>query len=434
MRLYRFIKYHCNLLPRSSMMMAGSVLYAFFIINACDTKDSVEPYQEQIFIKLFGGSGSEEGKDLIQVSDGGFVMVGSTTSAFIPSKITTGGTLMGGKDIYVVRTDEKGNVEWEKKFGGIGDDVGNSVILVGDVIYVCGHVTDSAGNVDVHVLEISWDKGVFNNSQTYGDPSRDEFGTSILDIENGGFLITSTWITEDKDTSTFFMVETDENLVALANKEDYIGTKGVDNLSTTSFEVVNSNDSSTFVCFGSVKEFNTKKYHFQSFMYPQSNSPIRYGSGQYDEWCTDVYQTTDGGFILAGYQDDGMYKKEMVVKIDANRNEIWKKVYPNVFNKSIGESCGIIQTQDGGYLVSSKIELIDPENDEISLLKLNAIGGLEWRQTFGSNDNDIGVRVIQLEDESYVLVGTIGFSINQSSETKMCLIKVNVNGELVPIN
>lgn len=125
----------------------------------------------------------------------------------------------------------------------------------------------------------------------------------------------------------------------------------------------------------------------------------------------------------------------MVVKIDANRNEIWKEVYTNVFNKSIGESCGIIQTQDGGYLVSSKIELDDTEgNDEISLLKLNAIGGLEWRQTFGSDDNDVGARVIQLEDGSYVVVGTIGFAINPASETKMCLIKVNANGELVPIN
>lgn len=424
------------------MMMAGSVLCALFIINACDTKDSVEPYQGQVFIKLFGGNGSEEGKDLLQLDDGGFIMVGYSTSKSIPEiKVDPLNTDIN-KDVYIVRTDNLGNVMWERRSGKSGDDVGSSVILGSDGdLYVCGENeymkkdTTFTGINDVYVLKISLGDGSYIADYSYGDTSREERGTSILDIENGGFLITSTWITEDKDTSTFFMVETDDNLVALANKEDYIGTKGIDNLSTTSFEVINSNDSSTFVCFGSVKEFNTKKYHFQSFIYQQYYGLIRYGSGQYDEWCTGAYQTADGGFILAGYRDDGVYKKEMVVKIDANRNEIWKEVYTNVFNKSIGESCGIIQTQDGGYLVSSKIELDDTEgNDEISLLKLNAIGGLEWRQTFGSDDNDVGARVIQLEDGSYVVVGTIGFAINPASETKMCLIKVNANGELVPIN
>lgn len=424
------------------MMVAVLALCAFFIINACDTTESVKPYQGQVFIKLFGGNGSEEGKDLLQLDDGGFIMVGYSTSKSIPEiKVDPLNTDIN-KDVYIVRTDNLGNVMWERRSGKSGDDVGSSVILGSDGdLYVCGeneymkNDTTFTGINDVYVLKISLKDGSYIADNSYGDTLREERGTSILDIENGGFLITSTWITEDKDTSTFFMVETDDNLVALAKKEDYVGTKGVDNLSTTSFEVINS---TPFVCFGSVKEFNTKKYHFQSFMYqPSKNkaiSSIRYGSGQYDEWCTGAYQTTDGGFILAGYQDDGMYKKEMVVKIDANRNEIWKEVYTNVFNKSIGESCGIIQTQDGGYLVSSKIELDDPENDEISLLKLNAIGDLEWRQTFGSNDNDVGARVIQLEDGSYVVVGTIGFSINQSSETKMCLIKVNANGELVPIN
>lgn len=409
------------------MMVAGLVLCAFFIINACDTKDSVEPYQGQVFIKLIGGSGSEEGKDLLQLDDGGFVMVGSSTSG---SK--------GGKDVYVVKADVQGNVMWEYSIDKGGDDIGSSVILGDDgSLYVCGEAQDTSTTLklrDVYVLKISED-GVFETDAMFGDSLRDEVGTSILDIENGGFLITSTWITEDKDTSKFFMVETDDNLVALANKQDYVGTQGIDNISTTSFEVINSNPMvSSFVCFGSIKEFNTKKYHFQSFMYGPSNSLIRYGSGRYDEKCTNAYPTTDGGFILAGFRDDGGIRSEMVVKIDANRNEIWKNVYDNTNNKSIGESCGIIQTQDGGYLLTSTIELEDPVNDEISLLKLNAIGELEWRQIFGSNDNDVGARVIQLEDGSYVVVGTIGFEINPDSETKMCLIKVNANGELVPLN
>lgn len=442
MSVLRYITDHSNLWLRSRMMWAGLALCALLIINACDTKEDVLPHQDQTFIKLFGGNGSEVGNDLLQY-DGGYVLVGSTTSTTIPRDSINGDAIIGGKDIYVVCTNESGNVIWHRSFGGSGDDVGRSVILVDNHLYVCGEVIQKGENFmnlrDVYVLEISLETGVLTNHQSYGDPLRDEFGTSILNIQDGGFLITSTWLTTD--TSDFFMVETYANLVALPNKQDYVrGTAGVHNFSATSFEI-NTNDPTypPFVCFGSVQEFNTKKYLFQSFIYRPSNDkgidPKRYGADIFDEYCTDTYPTTDGGFILSGYQEDGALKKrEMVVKVDYNRNEIWKKVYVNAFDRSVGAS-KIIQTQDGGYLVSSKIEFEDQHgNDEISLLKLAYDGTMEWRQTFGSNENDEASRVIQLADGSYVMTGTMGFDINTNSESKMCLIKVNSEGELVPMN
>ena len=82
-------------------------------------------------------------------------------------------------------------------------------------------------------------------------------------------------------------------------------------------------------------------------------------------------------------------------------------------------------------MVSSTIELDDPKNDEISLLKLDFEGEVEWRKTYGSNDDDVGSKVIQLEDGSYAVVGTIGFEVNPDSKSKMCLMKLNSNGDLV---
>jgi hypothetical protein len=65
---------------------------------------------------------------------------------------------------------------------------------------------------------------------------------------------------------------------------------------------------------------------------------------------------------------------------------------------------------------------------------LNSEGEEVWRKTFGSNDDDIGAKVIQLEDDSFVLTGTIGFEINPDSQSKMCLMKVNSDGELVSMD
>jgi len=409
----------------------GALLVAVIFINACDTTSSVTPNQGQTFIKLFGSNGSEEGKDLILLPDGGFVLVGSTTSMSA-----------GGKDVYVVRTDNLGNVIWENRFGGAGDDIGNSVILGNNnSIYVCGEVTQDStiilGLRDVYVLNLDLASGSLIGGEKYfGDSLRDEIGTSILNRRDGGFLLTAT---EVADNSKFYMVETDDNLVALVNRSNYVtGDEGVNNLSTTTFEKVSYSPSDPpFISFGTVREFNSGSYKFQSFEYNTNNDKAifqeLYGSNEYEEFCTDTDQLSDGGYVLAGFAIRGDIANEMIVKIDPNRQEVWNRVISNEFNRDIKE-CGIIQTRDGGYIISATLELDDPKNDEISLLRLNSEGEELWRKTFGSNDDDTGSRVIELDDGSFAIIGTIGFDINPDSETKMCLIKVNSQGDLIPVD
>ena len=436
MIFFSYLKPHSYLKPLSSLIWIVLVLCGFFIINACDTSSSVTPYQGQTFIKLYGGNGSEEGKDLLQLPepDGGFVLVGSSTSES-----------NGGKDVYVVRTDKTGNVIWENNFGELGDDIGNSVILgQNNSLYVCGEITETRDSLifeslrDVYVLNISLDNGSLISAESYGDSLRDEYGTSILDIQNGGFLITATWDTSD--TSKFFMIETDGNLMALPKRSRYVGKQGVQNISTKSFENP-GNPINPFICFGSLNSTPSDQipitFWFQSFNYRsdgnQTPAPELYGNSDADDFCTDVYKTSDLGYVLSGYTLRGGISREIVVKLNSNLAEVWTHAYDNEFGRDVKET-GIVQTSDGGYIVSSTIELDDPANDEISLLKLNFAGEEEWRNTYGSNDNDIGSKVIQLQDGSYVVVGTIGFEINPDSRSKMCLMKVNPEGELVPIN
>lgn len=406
-----------------------------FIIDACDTRDSVIPAQDQVFIKLYGGSGSEEGRDLVVLpNEEGFVVVGSSTSK-------SGSIEKKDKDVYVVRTDQLGNVVWENRFGGDGDDIGSSVILgSNNSIYVCGEKTQESLNVlglrDVYVLNINLSDGsLIGNENIYGDVIKDEYGTDIIELDNGGFFISSTNLRSD--SSTYFLIETDINLDTIPLRSRYIGIEGGNNLSSVSFDYFDPNN--PFICFGTTDKVNDEinSNRFQSFTYKgisdQPGIVEYYGTELYEEYCTDSRQTVDGGYILGGLSDDGVLAREMVVKIDERLGETWKRVYSNEFNKSIKE-CGIIQTMDRGYIISSTIELEDPKNDEISLLKLSELGEEEWRKTYGSNDDDMGAKVAQLSDGSYVVVGTIGFEINPDSKSKMCLMKLNPEGDLVPMN
>jgi hypothetical protein len=137
---------------------------------------------------------------------------------------------------------------------------------------------------------------------------------------------------------------------------------------------------------------------------------------------------------MCGYNEvSDELNREMLVRLNSRRELIGDlHFYDNEFGRRISDP-GVFQTNDGGYIVISTLELDDPLNDEISLLRLNAGGDEQWRKTYGSNDNDIGANIIQLEDGSFVLVGTVGFEINPDSQSKMCLMKMNPDGDLVPM-
>lgn len=401
------------------------------IIYACDTTSSVQPYQDQTFIKLYGGNGSEEGKDIAILPDeSGFILVGSSTSNSV-----------GGKDVYVVRVNNIGDKVWESRFGGAGDDVGNSVTIANESIYICGEKTQDSLGVpgfrDVYVLNLNLNDGsLIGQPKTYGEVIRDEYGTDIIKLNNGGFFISSTM--NHPDTSKYFLIETDANLDSIPTRARYIGTKGVHNYSQKSYE--NSDSFNPFVCFGTserIDENNRISNYFHSFIY-RSNSegpifPMFYGEELDNQYCFDVDQTADGGFILAGLTSNGILSREIVIKLDGNRTEQNRFYSSGEFDRN-EEGVKIFQTRDRGYIVSSTIEFEDPLNDEISLLKLNESLEEEWRKTFGSNDDDKGAKVVELTDGSFLVVGTIGFEINPDSKSKMCLMKVNKEGELVPLN
>jgi hypothetical protein len=91
--------------------------------------------------RTFGGEGDDEGSSVQQTSNGGYIIVGSTTSFGA-----------GSEDGYLIKTDETGNEVWSRTFGGRGWDSGTSVIQTLDGGYI---ITGSRSNRDVWVIKLS---------------------------------------------------------------------------------------------------------------------------------------------------------------------------------------------------------------------------------------------------------------------------------------
>jgi hypothetical protein len=87
--------------------------------------------------RTYGGTGDSYAESLIQTIDGGYAMIGSTDlNASIP--------VAGGFDIWLVKTDSEGNLQWNQTYGGLGYDEGRSIIQTEDggytiIAHLYGH-------------------------------------------------------------------------------------------------------------------------------------------------------------------------------------------------------------------------------------------------------------------------------------------------------
>ena len=133
-----------------------------------------------IFQKSYGGSLSEYSSAVRQTSDGGYIMAGTTSSY-----------TAGSFDIYVVKTDSLGNVEWTKSFGGSGSDQAASIEEASDSGYlIIGNTTSfGAGGNDMYVIKID-PSGNMLWSKTYGT-STSEMGLGFLITPNGFIAVGS---------------------------------------------------------------------------------------------------------------------------------------------------------------------------------------------------------------------------------------------------
>ena len=143
--------------------------------------------------KTYGGSGSEQGISIQTTSDNGYIIVGFTESDNID--IEDGNN--GGKDIWVLKLNADGSKDWDKTFGGSGDDLANSVQTTSDNGYIITGYTKSNnfdvedgnnGDMDIWVLKLNadgskaWDK-------TFGGSGEDQ-ANSIQTTSDNGYIVT----------------------------------------------------------------------------------------------------------------------------------------------------------------------------------------------------------------------------------------------------
>jgi protein involved in ribonucleotide reduction len=145
--------------------------------------------------KTYGGTGSDIGIHVLQTGDGGYALLGHTISFGA-----------GSNDAWLIKTDAAGNMQWNKTYGGTGMEFGQCLDQSTDGGYIIGGITSSygAGGMDVWLVKID-SSGNMNWNKTYGGTGSDG-STHFIQTTDGYAIVGYTTNSSNQDA---WLIKTD---------------------------------------------------------------------------------------------------------------------------------------------------------------------------------------------------------------------------------
>ena len=341
-----------------------------------------------------GGAKSDRGTSVDQTGDGGYIIAGYTNSEGA-----------GGSDVYLIKADRVGHIQWAKTFGGDDDDWGWSVQQTSDGGYIIGGTTFSHGSgfSDIYLIkadpngEMQWEK-------TFGGALIDE-GYCVQQTADGGFIVAGHTASYGAGYNDVYLVKTDAS--GNMEWERTFGGSDVD----YALSVRQTSDGGYIAC-GVTLSSSEQRYSDVYLVKTDSEGTLEwarlFGDESLCEEGKSVRQTSDGGYIITG----GVGAKSTaypatwdvgLIKTDSQGNAVWEKRFGGA-NKDVGRS--VMQTSDGGYIVAGETVSFETGDENVCLIKTDASGEMEWESTVGGTLRDFGYSVQQTPDDGYIVAGT----------------------------
>ena len=283
--------------------------------------------------KNFGGGGYENAFAVIKTNDGGYALAAETTSYGA-----------GGFDFWLVKIDSSGTLEWNRTYGGTGSDEAYCIVQTSDGGYALAGTTTSygSGGYDFWLVKTDssgnrqWDKafGGTGDDQAY----------SIVQMNDGGDAIVGTTNSFGSGKEDFWLVKTD-SLGNIQWNKTYGGPE-----SDSAKSIVKSNDGG--LAIAGVSNSDTWLVKTDSSGGMQWNNTYGGTSAGYDE-ANSIVQAADGGYAVAGSW--GGHQEGWLVKTDILGNMEWSKHYQGTSAGFPEETNCVIQNTDEGYALAGSI-------------------------------------------------------------------------------
>lgn len=374
--------------------------------------------------KCYGGTGSDGAYSIKQTFDGGFVAAGYTNS----NDGDVSGN-HGNSDVWIIKTDASGNLQWQKCFGGSNQDYAKSIKQTSDggFIVACNSASHDGDVSGYHGIQDYWiikldTLGNLQWQKCFGGTSS-EYAEDIILTSDGGYLIIGECSSNNGDVTGFhgyydvWAVKID----SLGNLQwqKCLGGSDGDNANS-----VLQTDDGRYIIAGWTNSSNGDVTgHLGGsdawIVVLDSAGNLEwqkcYGASLGAEIISSIKQTDNGGYIIAGNTNakeiTGYNNSDYnfwIFKIDSSGNMLWQKC---LGGHGWDGANSVIQSLDGDYLVIGSTESFDEDVSgnhgagDALLIKIDTAGSLQWQKCFGGTSTDNANVITNTTDGGFVFAG-----------------------------
>ena len=405
------------------------------------------PNGKTLWMKFYGGTGFDYFANVIQNNDGSFIAVGTTNS----NDGDVSGNHGGDNDGWVVKLSANGNLQWQKCYGGSGDDQltsvtkgsGNTFVAAGFSTSNDGDVNGNHGDYDGWVVKSNKNGNILWSKCIGGSAYDDIFG--LNKVAGNHYVAAGGTASNDGDISGNHGGDYDSYAVRLDDNGNLSWSKCYGG---SDFEFPNASTvlSDGNICFTGVTLSNdgdVSGYHGINDPWTvkinQSTGALIWqicsGNATDGEVTFGLTSTSDGGVLMAGLgalgHNNGVPANVEAFKIDANGNEEWSI---NIGGSSDDGATGVVETDEGDFILSCCTNSTDGDvtgnhgGFDAWIVKLSADGcnhnHRDANNNFVSNNFSLNSFPNPFSNST-----TISFSILQSQNVSLKIF--DVNGRLI---
>jgi hypothetical protein len=352
--------------------------------------------------RTYGGTSADVANSVQPTADGGYIVAGSTSSFGA-----------GDTDAWVLKLDAKGNVLWQKTYGGAGEDGASAVQPTTDGGYlVVGYARPLARWPDAWVMKLDGSGNIVQEG-TYGSPNG-EYSLSVEPTPAGGFMLASGHQGLKVGMSAVYVMGLDAG-------GNISWSRVHSNVGTYHGSVQPTADGGYVVASGSAEVAKMDPNGGLTWQKRLAPSPgVRY-------YTLAMRSTADGGYVIVGWTEFGFdgNRDALAMKLGSSGDVIWQKTYGGA---GMDAAVDVRPTPDGGYLVVGSTTSFGAGGRDAWLMKLDASGNIIRQLTYGGAGDDAASAVQSTADGGYVIAGyTASFG---AGGTDAWLMKVDANGAI----
>jgi hypothetical protein len=279
---------------------------------------------------------------------------------------------------------------WAKTYGGISGDYLSSMVKTADGGYITAGVTDSFG-----VSRMLWVLKLKSDGSVIWQKAFERLSAaSIRQTNDGGYVIAG-----GRLSSGMVLRLNPDGTIQWLKTYSYPDTDNGDYL----FSIEQTSDGG-FIAVGEADPYGDDWTEPWIIRLNPDGTVLWQGtlsvSSSNAEAYKSVQQTSDGGYIAAGYYTG---RDLLVVKYFADGTIDWQKTYGGAGNE---EASFIRQTADGGYVVAGLTNSFGAGQNDIWILKLNPDSSVDWQKTYGDTGDESASSIHQTADGGYIVLGS----------------------------